>query len=125
MDILLPHPAPRLNYLNFKTTITNKYSVMIEGWPLRTLKAPDDVGSRVELETLLHAWQTGTAKFIKLNSETFKQYKAQQLEKRAAEAQVERHVGHIPDDAEDTGTPPIAQASARSSMLALSTPFPW
>lgn len=53
-------------YKNFNDHITRKHGVIIEGWPLRTFDNPSAIGSQVELNILLRAWQTGATRFRKM-----------------------------------------------------------
>ncbi len=53
-------------YVDFENHITNKYGVICENWPLTKFISPGNIGSRIELETLLHAWQSGATSFRRL-----------------------------------------------------------
>lgn len=56
-----------MNYPNFKSAITEKHGIVIYSWPLEKFALPSDIGCRVQLETLLYAWQSGVTYFKKLS----------------------------------------------------------
>ncbi|KAI0776438.1 hypothetical protein BC629DRAFT_1255743, partial [Irpex lacteus] len=61
------HPVvARLIYQNFDANITEKYGVVVDGWPLDQFRSPSEVGSRIELETLRNALESGFVQFTKL-----------------------------------------------------------
>lgn len=61
-------------YQNFDTKITEKYGIIIKGWPLGQFCCPSDVKSRVELEVLFNAWKSGTAHFYKLSQQEYDEW---------------------------------------------------
>ncbi|KAG6835636.1 hypothetical protein H0H93_016289 [Arthromyces matolae] len=56
----------RMLYSNFDN-ITEKYGLVIKNWPLPKFQSPSEISSRVELDMLLNAWQSGTTHFYKLS----------------------------------------------------------
>lgn len=58
----------RMNYKNFEH-ITRKHGIVVEGWPLPVFDNPSSIGSQVELQVLLRAWQTGATRFRKMTAE--------------------------------------------------------
>ncbi|KAG6852475.1 hypothetical protein C0991_011675 [Blastosporella zonata] len=63
----------RMNYQNF-ASITERFSLVIKGWPLKTFCAPSDISSRTELDILLNAWTNGTAWFYKMSRDEYNQW---------------------------------------------------
>jgi hypothetical protein len=53
-------------YKNFEDHVTRKHGIVVEGWPLCTFENPSAIGSQVELNVLLRAWQTGATRFRKM-----------------------------------------------------------
>lgn len=109
------HPCSvRLNYRDFDNTITDKYRVVVDGWPLGQFRCPSEVTSRVELETLLYALESGSLTFTKLTP--------QQLERCRQEA-AQRDLQHglrpqhpdqpLPDDT--LGITPISAPTATAN----------
>lgn len=81
------HPVvARLIYQNFDTNITEKYGVVVDGWPLDQFRSLSEVGSRIELETLRNALESGFVQFTKLTPEQLAQRRREQNEQRAAAA---------------------------------------
>ncbi|KAI0337665.1 hypothetical protein BDW22DRAFT_1339325 [Trametopsis cervina] len=50
-------------YVDFEGHITNKLGIVVVGWPLPHFMSPGLIGSRLELQTLYNAWDTGAAYF--------------------------------------------------------------
>ncbi|PCH43268.1 hypothetical protein WOLCODRAFT_153320 [Wolfiporia cocos MD-104 SS10] len=69
----------RMIYTNFDSTITAKYGIIVEGWPLTDFCCPSDVGSHNELLILSRVFETGTTRFHLLSSEEFKRWKEERL----------------------------------------------
>ena len=59
----------RMAYDRFDELITDKYHVVIRNWPLKKFCNPSAVTSRIELELLYNAWQSGATHFQKLTHE--------------------------------------------------------
>ena len=53
-------------YKGFNDYITRKHGIVLEGWPLHVFDNPNSVGSQVELNVLLRAWQTGVTRFRRM-----------------------------------------------------------
>jgi hypothetical protein len=56
-------------YKSFDENITRKHGIIIEGWPLHVFDNPSAIGSQVELNVLLKAWQTGATWFCKMTDD--------------------------------------------------------
>ncbi|KAG6819388.1 hypothetical protein H0H93_012294 [Arthromyces matolae] len=63
----------RMNYQNF-ASITERFSLVIKGWPLKTFCPPSDISSRTELDILLNAWTNGTAYFYKMSRTEYNEW---------------------------------------------------
>lgn len=63
--------ALRMIYKNFNDHITRKHGVIIEGWPLPVFDNPSAIGSQVELNVLLRAWQSGATRFRKMSEDEY------------------------------------------------------
>lgn len=61
--------ANRMIYKNFDQHITRKHGIIVEGWPLHTFDNPSAIGSQVELNILLRAWQTGATRFRRMTAD--------------------------------------------------------
>ncbi|KAI0069434.1 hypothetical protein K474DRAFT_1680940, partial [Panus rudis PR-1116 ss-1] len=64
----------RMNYVSFQD-ITYEHGVVIDGWPLPQFCKPSSIGSRVEVQTLLSAWESGVTKFRLLDKEERKLFR--------------------------------------------------
>lgn len=69
-------------YQNFDDSITNKYGVVIDRWPLEKFCSPSDLKSRNEVNVLFNSWSSGTTFFRRLTSREWEEWK----EKRFASA---------------------------------------
>ena len=67
-------PVPRMYYTNFKHAITEKYHVVLEGWPLEKLCSPIDIQSQTEISVLMKSLESGATRFRKLSSAEFEQW---------------------------------------------------
>ncbi|KAL7283094.1 hypothetical protein ACG7TL_002519 [Trametes sanguinea] len=64
----------RMIYATFEESITVKYGVVCERWPLPRFCSPSDISSPVELEILRNAWESGTTRFRSLSNEEWAQW---------------------------------------------------
>ncbi|KAI0338444.1 hypothetical protein BDW22DRAFT_1313901, partial [Trametopsis cervina] len=65
--IARPDQVSRMYYNDFEVHITNKFGIIVENWPLKTFASPSNIGSRLELDTLFHAWESGATRFKRLS----------------------------------------------------------
>ena len=90
-------------YNNFDTNITDKYGIVIEGWPLPRFLAPTSIGAKLQLELLYTAWQKGTARFRVFTPDELINWR----EKRLRLRQQELHHQETPGlSASNSGSPP-------------------
>jgi hypothetical protein len=91
-------PVPRMYYTNFDNAITEKYHVVLEGWPLEKVCNPSDIRSRTEISVLMTSLESGATRFRKLSTTEFEQW----CEKRLADSAT----GPQPSNASSPLTPP-------------------
>ncbi|KAH9858615.1 hypothetical protein C2E23DRAFT_712761, partial [Lenzites betulinus] len=72
--------AKKMFYTGFSDRITSAFGVIIEGWPLREFQPPSSFRTRIELTTLLQAWENKTAQFRKLSVQEWRQWEAQKTD---------------------------------------------
>ncbi|THU95266.1 hypothetical protein K435DRAFT_666810, partial [Dendrothele bispora CBS 962.96] len=60
--------VPRMYYKNFDQHITAKYGIKIVNWPLEKFRCPSEIPTRVEVQLLMSAWESGTTYFHKMTS---------------------------------------------------------
>ena len=61
-------------YTNFEHAITEKYHVILEGWPLEKFCSPSDIQSRTEISVLMKSIESGATRFRKLSNTEFEQW---------------------------------------------------
>lgn len=91
--------VPRMYYTNFDNAITEKYHVVLEGWPLEKFCNPSDIRSRTEISVLMTSFESGATRFRKLSTTEFEQW----CEKRCL-ANLANGPG--PSNASSPSTPP-------------------
>jgi hypothetical protein len=79
VDIARPDKLSRMFYSNFETHITDKFGIVVVNWPLPQFVSPCALGSRLELQTLHNAWQSGSTYFRRLSREELAQWQKQRL----------------------------------------------
>jgi hypothetical protein len=67
-------------YTNFSESITAKWRVVCEGWPLKKFCSPADLSTRNEVELLSNSWKNGTTKFRRLSDEEFQNWEQERFE---------------------------------------------
>ena len=67
-------PVPRMYYTNFEHAITEKYHVVLEGWPLERFCSPSDIQSRTEISVLMKSLESGATRFRKLSTTEFEDW---------------------------------------------------
>ena len=102
--------VPKIIYQNFGASMTARYAVVCDNWPLEQFCSPSSLGSRTELKVLYHAFETRTARFQKLTEQEFEQWESDRF--NAALAQTTAHN-------DDT----ISQQAGSNELLAISTPL--
>ena len=60
-------PIPRMYYTNFDRAITEKYQVVLEGWPLEKFCSPSEIASWNEVSVLMTSFESGANRFRKLS----------------------------------------------------------
>jgi hypothetical protein len=67
-------PVPRMYYTNFDRAITEKYQVILEGWPLEKFCSPSEIASRNEVSVLMTSFESGATRFRKLSPTEFEKW---------------------------------------------------
>jgi hypothetical protein len=67
-------PVPRMYYTNFDRAITEKYHVILEGWPLEKFCSPSEIVSRNEVSVLMTSFESGATRFRKLSPTEFEKW---------------------------------------------------
>lgn len=76
-------------YTGFADHITTQFGVVIVNWPLPRFAAPSAMRTRVELNTLISAWENGNmTRFRKLTREEWEKWRKQQADLVTAGAEV-------------------------------------
>ncbi|KAF9488068.1 hypothetical protein BDN71DRAFT_1403818, partial [Pleurotus eryngii] len=75
---------PCMIYATFEDSITLKYGVIVEGWPLPKFCSPADLSSRIEVQVLFRAWKSGQACFRKLLDDKLQKWEEQRFSERMA-----------------------------------------
>jgi hypothetical protein len=55
-----------MEYDQFDELVTARHCIIVKNWPLKKFSNPSNVTSRIELEVLYNAWQSGATYFQKL-----------------------------------------------------------
>jgi len=61
-------------YSNFDHFITEKYHVVLEGWPLEKFCSPSDIASRNEISVLMASFESNSTRFCKLSMAEFEKW---------------------------------------------------
>ncbi|KAI9059828.1 hypothetical protein FKP32DRAFT_1613971 [Trametes sanguinea] len=69
--------ARKMIYIGFAEHITVRHGIIIENWPIPRFVAPSSIRTRLELTTLLNAWETGMTRFRKLSRDEWMRWEAQ------------------------------------------------
>lgn len=67
-------PVPRMYYTNFHRAITEKYHVILEGWPLEKFCSPSEIVSRNEVSVVMASFESGATRFRKLSPTEFEKW---------------------------------------------------
>ena len=72
----------RMQYDRFDDLITRKYGVVIKNWPLKEFCNPSAIPTRISLEVLLNAWESGVTQFQKLSQHEMNAWENEQFSSR-------------------------------------------
>ena len=67
-------PVPRMYYTNFDRAITEKYHVILEGWPLEKFCSPSEIVSQNEVSVVMASFESGATRFRKLSPMEFEKW---------------------------------------------------
>jgi hypothetical protein len=104
-------PVPRMYYTNFDRAITEKYHVILEGWPLEKFCSPSEIASRNEISVLMASFESGATRFRKLSPTEFEKW----TEERS-NATVESTTEVTGPGATVTSSSPLPPSSSESSF---------
>ncbi|KAH9846930.1 hypothetical protein C2E23DRAFT_863660 [Lenzites betulinus] len=107
--------AKKMFYTGFSDRITSAFGVIIEGWPLREFQPPSSFRTRIELTTLLQAWENKTAQFRKLSVQEWRQWEAQKTDSQLPPGTSVIHAVWFAPGVIQTVTPDTSTPSAASS----------
>jgi hypothetical protein len=100
-----------MSYQNFEDSITDKFGVIIENWPLKNFCSPNDVKSRNEINVLYHAWESGSTCFRRMGNEEWKKWQEDRFQSAMSQMDATAHM----DQAEAGATGNTSPADVRSS----------
>lgn len=87
-------------YQNFAASMTARYAVVCDNWPLERFCSPSSLGSRNEVKVLYQAFETNTARFRKLTEEEFTQWEEDTFNNALAIT-----TGHLDNDSDPQPSP--------------------
>lgn len=73
-----------MQYDRFDDLITRKYGIVVKNWPLKRFCNPSAAATRIELELLLHSWESGTTRFQKLSQDEMRAWENDHFSSRLA-----------------------------------------
>jgi hypothetical protein len=109
-------PVPRMYYTNFDRAITEKYHVILEGWPLEKFCSPSEIASRNEVSVLMASFESGATHFRKLSPTEFEKWSEERHN-----AAVESMTGPV---ATVTSSSPLPPDPAPTQDVTSSSPLP-
>ncbi|KAF9642255.1 hypothetical protein BDM02DRAFT_3074142, partial [Thelephora ganbajun] len=74
----------RMQYDRFDDLITRKHGIVIKNWPLKEFCNPSAVPTRIGLEVLFNAWESGVTRFQKLSPDEMSAWENEQFSSRIA-----------------------------------------
>ena len=76
-------PVPRMYYTNFEHAITEKYHVVLEGWPLERFCSLSDIQSRTKISVLMKSLESRATRFRKLSTTEFEDWSEKRFNAKA------------------------------------------
>ncbi|EKM50002.1 uncharacterized protein PHACADRAFT_264479 [Phanerochaete carnosa HHB-10118-sp] len=116
------HPVkiPRIKYVDFETSISERHGIVCENWPLPNFCAPGSLNSLMELEILHQAWSTGVTTFRKMSPEEHQQFKEARVQRRLQAAIVQANAAAL---AAQQNAPVTQSLSSGSSLAPIPQPL--
>ena len=71
-----------MEYDRFNELITARHHIVVKNWPLKKFCNPSNITSRIELELLHNAWQSGVTHFQKLSDEEMEAWEIDRFSSR-------------------------------------------
>jgi hypothetical protein len=112
-------PVPRTYYTNFDNAITEKYHVVLEGWPLERFCSPSDIQSRTEISVLMKSLESGATRFRKLSSTEFEQWSEKCFNSKVDSTTAQ---GPTNTSSPDSPPPPASLPASSPSISQTNTP---
>ena len=72
----------RMEYDRFSELVTARHHIVVKNWPLKKFCNPSNITSRIELELLHNAWQSGATYFQKLTGEEMEAWEVERFSSR-------------------------------------------
>jgi hypothetical protein len=108
-------PVPRMYYTNFDRAITEKYHVILEGWPLEKFCSPSEIASRNEVSVLMTSFESGATHFRKLSPTEFEKWSEERhsaaVESMTGPVETLTSSSPLPADPAPTQEPPVLSPS--------------
>ena len=98
-------------YSRFEATITDRYGVVVQGWPLKVFTAPGNIGSKIELTVLINAWKNDTARFRRLSHDELDAWRKTRFDELQATVPITATATDNPVDPAVSPAPTDAAAS--------------
>jgi len=109
-------PVPRMYYTNFDRAITEKYHVILEGWPLEKFCSPSEIASRNEVSVLMASFESGATHFRKLSPTEFEKWSEERhnaaVKSMTGPVATVTSSSPLPPDSAPTQEPPVPVPSA-------------
>jgi len=117
-----------MQYTRFDDLVTGKYGVIIKNWPLKEFCAPSAVPTRIALEVLFNAWDSGVTQFYKLSRDEKSAWETERFSSRLAmmsSSSPPTSTLALPSSADSTVAPPVHIAPIPPTPLSpLRSPSP-
>ena len=90
MTEAMPRPCPdEMHYKQFDAKITDKYDIVLEGWPLSgPLRNPSSIGSRLELDVVTRAFESDVARFRRLSIDELEAWREARFQNILAQSEI-------------------------------------
>ena len=72
----------RMEYDRFSELVTARHHIVVKNWQLKKFCNPSNITSRIELELLYNAWQSGVTYFQKLTGEEMEAWEVERFSSR-------------------------------------------
>ncbi|KAK7434981.1 hypothetical protein VKT23_019886 [Stygiomarasmius scandens] len=127
---------PRMYYKNFDDHITAKYGIKIVNWPLEKFCCPSELSTRVDVQVLRNAWESGSTYFYKMTSAEWNEWDKKRFEDALASGtstspnepnepnEPTESPNNSPNDSQTTTPTTVAVAAAPTQPQSPEPPIP-